>query len=103
MSEVPHNVRVATHEAGHSTISRVVGLPSGEATIKDGQARSYLSDDDGVRSVLTAMAGGIAEEVLLGSAVKLGCKDDDEKVTRLLGDIGFTDSALTRRAIENEC
>src|SRR5262249_55610418 len=34
--EVSRNVRVAVHEAGHSVISRVVGLPSGEATIKDG-------------------------------------------------------------------
>jgi hypothetical protein len=100
---IPNRVRVGVHEAGHSVVSRIVGLPSGEATIKDGEARSYLTDDHGIRSILVALAGGCAEKILLGDVVELGCKDDDAKVVRLLAANGFTDTTLTRRALADEC
>lgn len=103
MSEIDRRVRTATHEAGHATISRALGLPSGEATIGDGRARSYLADDHGIRSILVALAGGIAEEVLLGDANEVGCLRDHEKVNRLLTANHFTDSALASAALRDEC
>jgi hypothetical protein len=79
-----HGLRleIAIHEAGHAVISRVVGLVSGYATIREGGARSYCEDDGGIASVLTALAGKAATlEFGLGSE---GCEIDDRKALRLL-------------------
>jgi hypothetical protein len=40
-------------------------------------------------TVLTALGGRAAEEIFFGSASDLGCKLDDEKVTRLIEADGF--------------
>jgi hypothetical protein len=60
MPEIDQRVRIAAHESGHATISRVLRLPSGAATI-DGAPCAYLRDDHGLASLLTAMAGAAAE------------------------------------------
>jgi hypothetical protein len=86
-------LEVAVHESGHSVISRVLGLPSGKATLRDhdGNARSYSKLDGGLKSVLTALAGRAATEVLLGWASDPGCTVDDDKSLALLERNGFGD------------
>jgi hypothetical protein len=87
-------LEVAVHESGHSVISRVVGLPSGKATLRDsdGNGRSYSKNDDGLKSVLVALAGRAATEVILGFASDPGCAVDDGKSVELLEANGFRDS-----------
>jgi ATP-dependent Zn protease len=74
---------VAIHEAGHAVISRVLQLPSGRATI-DGKPGAYLTDDGGLASLLTALAGSAAEVELLGLASVGGVTGDRPKILRLL-------------------
>jgi hypothetical protein len=87
-------LEVAVHESGHSVISRVLGLPSGRATLRDsdGNARSYSKHDGGLKTVLTCLAGRAATEVLLGYASDPGCAVDDDKSVELLEANGFRDS-----------
>ena len=82
---MPTREQVAIHEAGHAVISRVLGLPSYHTTITfsgDGP-RSYLRDDNGTASILTALAGAAAELEILGSICD-GSLPDLQKATRLL-------------------
>jgi hypothetical protein len=79
-----HRIEVAVHEAGHSVISRVVRLPSGYTTIRDGNPRSWCLDDGDLRSILTCLAGRAATQVILGCADDHGCSIDDAKALRLL-------------------
>jgi hypothetical protein len=84
-------LEVATHEAGHSVVSRVLGLRSGRATLRDGDGhgRSYSAHDGGLKAVLVALAGRAATEVLLGYASDPGCSVDDDRATRLVEANGF--------------
>jgi hypothetical protein len=84
-------LEVAVHESGHSVISRLVGLPSGKATIrdKDGSGRSYSKHDGGLKTVLVALGGRAATEILLGYASDPGCEVDDDTATRLVEANGF--------------
>jgi hypothetical protein len=84
-------MRTAVHEAGHACISRLLGLPSGPATIKDGEARAYLADDNGIASLVTALGGAAAETELLGNASRDGLLLDQQKVNFLLGANGIAD------------
>jgi hypothetical protein len=84
-------LEVAVHEAGHSVISRLAGLPSGKATLRDhdGNGRSYSKNDGSLKEVLVALAGRAATEVILGYASDPGCSVDDDKATRLVEANGF--------------
>ena len=77
---------VAVHEAGHSVIARVLGLPAGTATLcdHDGVARSYFRDDGSIANVLAVLAGRAASMELLGRACDYGCSIDDAFALRLL-------------------
>jgi hypothetical protein len=74
----------------YAVISRVVGLPSGYATIRDGNPRSWCLDDGDLRSILTCLAGRAASLELLGYASDSGCEADDRKAAALLKANGFT-------------
>src|SRR5512132_1136478 len=81
MPEIDQRVRIAAHESGHATISRVLRLPSGAATI-DGAPCAYLRDDHNLASLITAMAGAAAEREMFGVAG--GTDGDRPKVMRLI-------------------
>jgi hypothetical protein len=79
-------------------ISRVLQLPSGRATI-DGEPGAYLQDDDNLASLLTAMAGSAAEQVLIG--VVGGT--DMPKVMRLLDKLDVSSDTcwlITRQLVQ---
>jgi hypothetical protein len=81
------DVTISIHEAGHAVISRVLRLPSGAATI-DGAPCAYLQDDNGIASLLTALAGSAAERELLGLASDDGVTGDRPKVLQLIDALG---------------
>jgi ATP-dependent Zn protease len=93
-------VEIALHEAGHAVISRLVGLPSGTATLcdHDGVARSYVQDDGGTKSALVALAGRAATEVILGTDG--GCGLDDAKAINLLNGNSYARGSLLAQARE---
>jgi hypothetical protein len=86
-------LEVAVHEAGHSVIARMVGIRVDRATLRDadGDGRTYLEDDGGLKSVLAALAGRAATEVLLGHATDAGCETDDDTALARLQANGFHD------------
>jgi hypothetical protein len=93
---------VAIHEAGHSVLSRVLQLPSGKATI-DGEPGAFLKDDHNLASLLTAMAGSVAEVELLGRASAGGVAGDRPKVLALIDALDLdSDTAwtVTRQLVE---
>jgi ATP-dependent Zn protease len=100
-SDGDRRLEVAVHEAGHAVISRLVGLPSGPATIVDDRARSHCIDDNDLRSLLTCLAGRAAVRVILGYDTDRGCEADDRKVARLLQAHGFT--IAKRTSLLGEC
>ena len=73
----------AVHEAGHATVSRLLGLRSGSAMIADGGVEAYVWDDNALASLLTAMAGAAAEAELLGEVLRDGIQGDNAKVMDL--------------------
>jgi hypothetical protein len=83
-------LEVAVHEAGHSVVGRLLGLPCGSATIRDGHGRSWCRRDGGRNSILVTLAGRSASEVILGFASDPGCQADDDKALALVeaGGIG---------------
>jgi ATP-dependent Zn protease len=94
---------ISIHEAGHAVISRVLQLPSGKAVIDGEQPGAYLTDDGGLASLLTALAGSAAEVELLGYASAGGVDGDRPKVLRLLDTLHLDcDSCwlVTRQLVE---
>jgi hypothetical protein len=81
------DIVISIHEAGHATLSRVLRLPSGRATI-DGSPCAYLKDDHNLGSLLTAMAGSAAERELIGLASDGGVDGDRPKVLQLIDALG---------------
>jgi hypothetical protein len=97
-------VSVAVHESGHAVASRKLSLWSGPALLRniDGNGASYVNDDGGIKSVLVALAGGVAEQELLGIAEPFGCEVDDQKVEGLLAALHFRDWASARDALVDD-
>jgi hypothetical protein len=65
-------LEVAVHEAGHCVIARVVGLPGGEATIRDGNAYAHWKTDGTVRHAIALLAGRAASDELIGRTTASG-------------------------------
>ena len=78
----------AVHEAGHATVSRLLGLRSGSARIADGGGGwAWVWDDSSIASLITA-AGAAAEAELLGAVAPGGIESDNAGVMRLCDELG---------------
>ena len=97
MADIPHAIRVAVHEAGHAVVSCILGLPSGRVAIGP-KPIAYNYCDGAIRSIITALAGRAAEDVILGgplieNGIEQGSESDDKHAADLLDCNGFWASA----------
>jgi hypothetical protein len=82
--------RIAVHESGHAVCARLLGLPSGGASIEP-DAYAEFAGDCGAASICALMAGAVAEGVVLGGYDSVGLKEDWRRATERLRRLGYDD------------
>jgi hypothetical protein len=99
-----HGVNM-THEASHSVIARVVGLPCGGATILPASGSDGMAYFDhrasSLGGILAILAGRIGTQELLGCASDRGNSVDDREVADSLTRLRATAGA--RQALLDGC
>src|SRR5580704_4275312 len=81
--------RIAVHESGHAVCARLLGLPSGGASIEP-DAYAEFARDCGAASICALMAGAVAEGVVLGGYDSVGLKEDWRRASERLRRLGST-------------
>ena len=92
MSEVPHNVRVATHEAGHAVCARLLRLPGCGGVFLEPEPGAFFPRDHGAASVCAMMAGAIAEVIHFGDYDPIGITTDWRRARRRMKRLGYHDN-----------